>query len=77
LLIPVVYFRGFNFGYSAWVNNVFLGSSQGTNQYTTKIDLTNVTWTLPSSALKSGDNVVTVVFDQTGKKLQGFVLCFC
>jgi len=57
---------GFNFAYSVWLNGVFLGSSSGTNQYTTSVDLTNTTWTFPMGSVKSGDNIVTVVFDQTG-----------
>ena len=28
--------------------------------------MTNVTWTFDSADLKSGDNILTVVFDQTG-----------
>jgi hypothetical protein len=33
---------------------------------TASIDTTNVTWTFPAGSLKSTDNVVTVLFDQTG-----------
>ncbi|CAL1711293.1 unnamed protein product [Somion occarium] len=58
---------GFNFGYSAWINSKFLGSSQGTNQYSAGggIDLTNSTWTFDSADLNDGDNVLTVVVDPT------------
>ncbi|KAI0688987.1 glycoside hydrolase family 35 protein [Cytidiella melzeri] len=59
---------GYNFGYSAWINANFLGSSQGTNQYSADggIDMTNMTWSFNASDLSDGDNVVTVVVDQTG-----------
>lgn len=30
------------------------------------MDLTNTTWTFPAGAVKDGDNVITVAFDQTG-----------
>lgn len=65
---PKFYYRGFNFGYSAFLNSKFLGSSQGTNQYSAGggVDMTNVTWSFDPSDLNSGENVVTVVFDQTG-----------
>lgn len=61
--------RGFNFGYSAWINSHFLGSSQGTNQYSADggQDMANDTWTFDASQLNEGDNVVTVVVDPTGK----------
>ena len=60
--------RGFNFGYSAWINSKFLGSNQGTNQYSSGggIDHTNDTWTFNVDDLVDGDNVLTVVLDQTG-----------
>ncbi|TFK51150.1 hypothetical protein OE88DRAFT_1630669 [Heliocybe sulcata] len=57
---------GYNFGYSVWLNSKFLGSSQGTNQYGTMIDMTNDTWTFDATDLNAGDNVLTVVVDQTG-----------
>ncbi|KAK7695246.1 hypothetical protein QCA50_002436 [Cerrena zonata] len=59
---------GFNFGYTAWLNSKFLGSNQGTNQYSRGggVDLTNDTWTFNSEDLNDGDNVVTVVVDPTG-----------
>ncbi|KAH8115249.1 hypothetical protein DFH11DRAFT_1726116 [Phellopilus nigrolimitatus] len=52
---------GSNFGYSVFLNSAFLGSSQGTSS-----DMTNVTWTFNSTDVLSGENIVTVVFDQTG-----------
>ncbi|KIP05238.1 glycoside hydrolase family 35 protein [Phlebiopsis gigantea 11061_1 CR5-6] len=59
---------GFNFGYSAWINSKFLGSNQGTNQYSADggVDYTNDTWTFAADDLNDGDNVLTVVLDQTG-----------
>ncbi|KAI0821239.1 glycoside hydrolase family 35 protein [Irpex lacteus] len=59
---------GFNFGYSAWINSHFLGSSQGTNQYSSDggVDITNTTWQFDPSQLNDGDNVLTVVVDPTG-----------
>ena len=61
-------FSGFNFGYSAWLNSKFLGSNQGTNQYSSGggVDMTNDTWTFNAADLNDGDNVVTVVVDPTG-----------
>jgi hypothetical protein len=61
--------RGFNFGYSAWINAQFLGSSQGTNQYSAGggVDHTNDTWSFDAVDLNEGDNVLTVVLDPTGK----------
>ncbi|EPQ55007.1 hypothetical protein GLOTRDRAFT_111095 [Gloeophyllum trabeum ATCC 11539] len=59
---------GYNFGYSVWINSKFLGSSQGTNQYSAGggVDMTNDTWTFDPADLTEGDNVLTVVVDQTG-----------
>ncbi|KDQ55125.1 glycoside hydrolase family 35 protein [Jaapia argillacea MUCL 33604] len=59
---------GFNFGYSAWINTRFLGSSQGTNQYSANggSDLSNDTWLFSPADLNDGDNVLTVVVDPTG-----------
>ncbi|KAI0783038.1 glycoside hydrolase superfamily [Abortiporus biennis] len=59
---------GFNFGYSVWVNDQFLGSNQGTNQYSSGggTDQTTDTWTFNQTSLNTGDNVVTVVVDTTG-----------
>lgn len=61
-------YSGFNFGYSAWLNSKFLGSNQGTNQYSSGggVDMTNDTWTFDAADLNDGDNVVTVVVDPTG-----------
>lgn len=65
LILPA---SGFNFGYSAWINSKFLGSNQGTNQYSADggIDHTNDTWTFDPADLNDGDNVLTVVVDPTG-----------
>lgn len=59
---------GFNFGYSAWINSKFLGSNQGTNQYSADggIDLTNNTWAFDPADLNKGENVLTGVLDPTG-----------
>ncbi|GJE91462.1 glycoside hydrolase family 35 protein [Phanerochaete sordida] len=59
---------GFNFGYSAWINSRFLGSNQGTNQYSRRggTDLTEDTWQFDTADLNDGDNVLTVVLDPTG-----------
>ena len=48
--------------------------------------MTNVTWTFDPADLKSGDNILTVVFDQTGLeedyngqdtfKVYLFLVCF-
>ncbi|KAI0343743.1 putative beta-galactosidase [Trametopsis cervina] len=66
--VQLVVQGGFNFGYSAWINSHFLGSSQGTNQYSADggQDMANDTWTFDASQLNDGDNVVTVVVDPTG-----------
>lgn len=58
--------RGFNFGYSAWINSKFLGSNQGTNSYHGKIDKRNDTWDFDAEDLNKGDNALTVVLDPTG-----------
>ncbi|TDL23066.1 putative beta-galactosidase [Rickenella mellea] len=59
---------GLNFGYSAWLNNKFLGSNQGTNQHAAGggADQTTDTWNFTAADVKPGDNVVTVVVDTTG-----------
>ncbi|TDL23060.1 glycoside hydrolase family 35 protein [Rickenella mellea] len=59
---------GFNFGYSVWLNNKFLGSNQGTNANAANggLDQTNDTWTFNTADVRPGDNVVTVVVDTTG-----------
>ncbi|KAK7048172.1 beta-galactosidase [Favolaschia claudopus] len=49
---------GFAGGYSAWLNGVFLGSSQGN----ATISLSSNSWALPSGALKVGQTNVLVVF---------------
>ncbi len=48
---------GFAFGYSAFLNGVFLGSNQGT----ATISLTTDVWPIPNSTVRKGDNVVTVI----------------
>jgi hypothetical protein len=48
---------GFAFGYSAFLNGVFLGSNQGTPS----VSLTTDVWTIPDDILMAGeDNVLTV-----------------
>ena len=54
---------GNNFGFSAFLNNKFLGSNQGAGH-----DLTNNTFALSAANLNAGDNVVTVLLDSTGEK---------
>ncbi|KAH7914518.1 glycoside hydrolase family 35 protein [Hygrophoropsis aurantiaca] len=54
---------GYAFGYSSFINGVFLGSNQGnlTVSYTTDL------WEIPSSALRIGqDNVFVVIQDHMG-----------
>lgn len=49
---------GFAFGYSAWLNAVFLGSSQGSPT----VSMTTDTWTIPNGTLRVGsDNVLVVL----------------
>lgn len=55
---------GFAFGYSAFLNGVFLGSNQGT----ATISQTSDTWTFPAGALKAGEDNVVVVLQ--GKLVQ-------
>lgn len=49
---------GFAGGYSAWLNGVFLGSSQGT----ATISLSTDSWTIPSGTLRVNQTNVLVVF---------------
>ncbi|KAF8882023.1 glycoside hydrolase superfamily [Gymnopilus junonius] len=54
---------GFAGGYSAWINGVFLGSSQGSST----VSFTTDTWNLTSSVLRVGqDNVFVVLQDHMG-----------
>ncbi|KAF8997897.1 glycoside hydrolase family 35 protein [Cyathus striatus] len=54
---------GFAGGYSAWLNGVFLGSSQGS----ASISLTGDSWKIPSGSLRIGqDNVFTILQDHMG-----------
>jgi hypothetical protein len=49
---------GFGFGYSAFLNGVFLGSNQGS---ATVFQTTDV-WSVPANTLQIGkDNVLTVI----------------
>lgn len=49
---------GFVFGYSAFLNGVFLGSNQGSPT----VSLTSDSWTVPNGTLRIGqDNVLTVI----------------
>lgn len=43
-----------------------MGSSEGINEVGAGQDTTNTTWTFPSGTVKNGENVVTLVLDQTG-----------
>ncbi|KAG8731749.1 hypothetical protein FRC10_001462 [Ceratobasidium sp. 414] len=58
---------GFNFGYSAFLNGVFLGSGQGRpeNDPSGGTDLVNATYTFPAGVLGS-KNVLTIVVDNMG-----------
>lgn len=58
---------GFNFGFSAFINGVFLGSGQGRSSSDPAggVDLVEATYTFPAGVVGS-DNVVTVVLDNTG-----------
>ncbi|KAF8882056.1 glycoside hydrolase family 35 protein [Gymnopilus junonius] len=63
---------GFAGGYSAWINGVFLGSSQGSST----VSFTTDTWNLTSSVLRVGqDNVFVVLQVETstnsGKEPRG------
>lgn len=52
---------GFAGGYSAWINGVFLGSSQGSPT----VSVTTDTWNLTSSMLRVGrDNVFVILQGQ-------------
>ncbi|KDR78586.1 hypothetical protein GALMADRAFT_244026 [Galerina marginata CBS 339.88] len=54
---------GFAGGYSAWINGVFLGSSQGSPT----VSVTTDTWKLASSMLRVGqDNVFVILQDHMG-----------
>ncbi|KIJ54226.1 glycoside hydrolase family 35 protein [Sphaerobolus stellatus SS14] len=54
---------GFAFGYSAFLNGVFLGSNQGTPT----VSLTTDVWPIPNNTLVVGeDNVLTVFQDHMG-----------
>ncbi|KAG9081614.1 hypothetical protein FS749_007538 [Ceratobasidium sp. UAMH 11750] len=54
---------GFAFGFSAWFNGVFLGSSQGN----ATVSQTAVTWSIPNNTLAIGkDNVLVVLQDHMG-----------
>ncbi|KAG9081537.1 hypothetical protein FRC06_005514, partial [Ceratobasidium sp. 370] len=57
---------GYNFGFSAFLNGVFLGSDQG-NRAGKSIDLVTVSYTFPADLITPGKaNVVTVVVDNMG-----------
>lgn len=55
------WFRGYGFGFSAFLNGVFIGSGVGNG-----VDLVNATYTFPVGAVVK-TNVVTVVVDHMGK----------
>ncbi|KAL1744295.1 glycoside hydrolase superfamily [Schizophyllum fasciatum] len=48
---------GFNFAAAGWLNDVYLGATEGNGTVAT----TNVSWTFPEGSLREGDNVITVV----------------
>ncbi|KAI5825568.1 hypothetical protein K523DRAFT_419922 [Schizophyllum commune Tattone D] len=62
---------GFNFAAAGWVNDVFLGATEGNGTIAT----TNVSWAFPEGALRNGDNVITVLQDHMGFYLAGEVVC--
>ncbi|KAI5890378.1 glycoside hydrolase family 35 protein [Schizophyllum commune H4-8] len=54
---------GFAFGYTAWLNGVYLGSGQGNST----VAESNSTWSIPDNTLKAGeDNVLVVLQDHMG-----------
>ncbi|KAH7924781.1 glycoside hydrolase family 35 protein [Leucogyrophana mollusca] len=54
---------GYAFGYSAFVNGVFLGSSQGN----LTVSYTSTLWEIPNDALRVGeDNVLVIIQDHMG-----------
>lgn len=55
--------RGYGFGFSAFLNGVFIGSGEGNG-----VDLVNATYTFPAGAVGKA-NVVTVVVDHMGMSL--------
>ncbi|KAG9085345.1 hypothetical protein FRC06_003654 [Ceratobasidium sp. 370] len=61
------YHGGFNFGYSAFLNGVFLGSGQGRpeNDPSGGTELVNATYTFPAGVVGS-KNVLTIVVDNMG-----------
>ncbi|KAJ7855955.1 glycoside hydrolase family 35 protein [Mycena olivaceomarginata] len=65
---------GFAGGYSAWLNGVFLGSSQGN----ATISLSSDSWPIPSGTLRVGQTNVLVVFQANGGKeprgIRGYAL---
>ncbi|KAE9405356.1 glycoside hydrolase family 35 protein [Gymnopus androsaceus JB14] len=59
---------GFAGGYSAWLNGIFLGSSQGNST----VSLSTNVWTFPDGALIAGaENVVVVIQANGGKEPRG------
>lgn len=52
---------GFAGGYSAWINGIFLGSSQGNPTISSTTD----TWNLTSSMLRVGQDNVFVILQGT------------
>jgi len=48
--------RGFSFGYSAWINEQFLGSGQGTSIGQDGEDILNATFTFDEGALYDDEN---------------------
>lgn len=57
---------GYSCAFSAWVNDQFLGSSQGSSHSQDGVDILNQTYTFSPDQLRDGDNVLTVIHDSTG-----------
>ena len=63
MLIYVSFLSGSDFGFSAFLNCRFLASGQGISG----ADTVNTTLSFPSDIVSTGDNVLIVVSDSTGK----------
>ncbi|KAJ8075272.1 hypothetical protein PM082_019608 [Marasmius tenuissimus] len=57
---------GFSFAYSAWLNDHFLGSDQGSSHSQDGVDLLNATFSFSPEQLRDDGNVITVIHDSTG-----------
>ncbi|THU81100.1 glycoside hydrolase family 35 protein [Dendrothele bispora CBS 962.96] len=56
---------GFSFGYSAWINEHFLGSGQGSSHSQDGVDILSPTFNFTADQLQD-ENVLTVIHDSTG-----------